>query len=295
MHLKYLVPVRRVVHETALHELLPQWCSPIHAQPVEAECIDPELRGEPERCPQVLLGLIGDAHDEEPVDDFDSRVLRPVHCRLDLLERLLLFQAVEDLLTPAFDAKHQRPTMRLGHGREEVHANRVDAPLAPPLNRDRVVIDPVADRLDPFWLEEEVVVHEVHRPVPVVLQLLHLLHDGAGAPGPPLSLVENRDVAKDARPRTSPGRLHRREAVQREDRRDVQGHRLHEVEGQAGPIRERPLVQVSLGNPVGVVLDTAVLLPGDARDGLRVVEPLEQVEDELFAVAAADEVNLWNL
>ena len=139
------------------------------------------------------------------------------------------------------------------------------------------------------------VVHEVHRPVTFVLQLLHLLHDGAGAARPPLPLVENRDVAKDTRPRTSPGRLHRREAVQGEDRRDVQGHRLHEVEGQAGPVRERPLVQVSLGDPVGVVLELAVLLPGDARDGLGVIEPLEQVKDELFAVAATDEVNLWNL
>ena len=93
---------------------------------------------------------------------------------LDLRERLLLLEAVEDLLAAALDAEHDRPAARLRQLREEVLRDRVDAALEPHLigilGRDEAV----ADRLDALGLEEEVVVDEVDRAVAVLAELFEL-------------------------------------------------------------------------------------------------------------------------
>src|SRR4029453_1316849 len=129
--LEVLVPVLRVVHEAPLHVLLPERRAAVDAHPVEAEAVDADLRGELERRPQVLLGLVGNADHEEAVDDLDARVLRVRDRVLDLRERLLLLEAVEDLLAAALDAEHDRAAAGAGELREEVLRDRVDAPLEP--------------------------------------------------------------------------------------------------------------------------------------------------------------------
>ena len=117
-----------------------------------------------------------------------------------------------------------------------------------------------------------------------------------GRPRAPLALVEDGDVAEYAGPRAAARGLHRREAVEREDRRDVERHRLDEIERQALAVRERPLVEIARQRPVRVVPKRAVLLlPRHARHGVGIVQPLEQIDDQLFAVAAADEVDFLAL
>ena len=184
----------------------------------------------------------------------------------------------------------------LGHDGEELHADGVHAALAAPLDRDVVVDDPLADGLDALGLEQEVVVHEVDGAVAVLLELLELRHHVLRAPRAPLALVEDRDVAEDAGPGAAARGLHGGEALEREHGRHVEGHRLHEVEVQALAVRERPLVEVAVERAVRVVPELAVrLLPGHARDRAGIVEALEEIEDELLAVAAADEVDLGAL
>ena len=128
--LEVLVPVGGVVDEPALHVLLPERRAAVDAEPVEAEAVDADLRRELERRPQVFLGLVGDADDEEAVDDLDAGRLGVGDRRLDLRERLLLLEAVEDLLAAALDAEHDRPAARLRELREEVLRDGVDASLA---------------------------------------------------------------------------------------------------------------------------------------------------------------------
>ena len=176
--------------------------------------------------------------------------------------------------------------------REEVLRDRVDAALEPVLDRILRGDEAVADRLDALGLEQEVVVDEVDRAVAVLPQLLELRDDVGRRPRPPLALVEDRDVAEDARPRAAARGLHRREAVERQDGGDVERHRLDEIERQALAVRERPLVEIARQRPVRVVAERAVLLlPGHAGDRVGIVQALEQIDDELLAVAAADEVD----
>ena len=180
--------------------------------------------------------------------------------------------------------------------REQMLRDRIDAALAAPLDRILRGDQAVADRLDALGLEQEVVVHEVDRAVAVLPQMLELRDDVRGAPRAPLALVEDRDVAEHAGPGTAARRLHRREAIQREHRRDVERHRLDEVERQALAVGEGPLVEIARQRPVRVVAERAVLLlPGDARHRVGIVQALEQVEDELLAVAPADEVDFLAL
>ena len=207
-------------------------------------------------------------------------------------ERLLLLQAVEDLLAAALDAEHDRAAAGLRELREEVLRHRIDAALEPVLDRILRGDEAVADRLDALGLEQEVVVDEVDRAVAVLLQLLELGEHVRRGPGAPLAFVEDRDVAEHARPRTAARGLHRREAIERQDGRNVERHRLDEIERQALAVGEGPLVEVARQRPVRVVAERAVLLlPGDASDRVGIVQALEQVDDELLAVAAADEVD----
>ena len=136
------------------------------------------------------------------------------------------------------------------------------------------------------------VVDEVDRAVAILPQLLELGEDMGGGSRPPLAFVEDRDVAEHTGPRTAARRLHRGEAIQRQHGRDVERHRLDEVERQALAVGEGPLVEVARQRPVRVVAERAVLLlPGDAGHRVGIVQVLEQVDDELLAVAAAHEVD----
>ena len=149
----------------------------------------------------------------------------------------------------------------------------------------------VADRLDALGLQQEVVVHEVDRAVAILPQLLELRNDVGGGPRRRLALVEDRDVAEHAGPGTAARRLHRREAIQRQHGRDVERHRLDEVERQALAVGKGQLVEIARQRPVRVVAERAVLLlPGDASHRVGIVQALEQVDDELPTVAAAHEV-----
>ena len=122
-------------------------------------------------------------------------------------------------------------------------------------------------------------------------QVLELCDYVLGAARAPLALVEDRDVAERARPRAAARGLHRREALHRQHRRNVERHGFDEVEWKALAIRKRPLIEVPLEHPVGVVRDLVVLHPGDARHRRRVVDALDEIEDELLAVTAADEID----
>src|SRR6185436_5724396 len=108
---------------------------------------------------------------------------------------------------------------------------------------------------------------------------------------PPLSFVEDRDVAEDAWPRTATRGLHRREPLHRQYGWHIERHRLDEIERQALAVWERPLIEIPLHQPVRIVDELAVLGPSDAGNPRRVVEMLDEIEDELLAVAPADEVD----
>jgi hypothetical protein len=164
------------------------------------------------------------------------------------------------------------------------------------LDGDLLLDEPAADGLDAPRLEQEVVVHEVDGAVAVLLELLELRHHVLRAPRAPLALVEDGDVAEDAGPGTAPRGLHGREAVQGEHGRHVEGHRLHEVEVQALPVRDRPLVQVAGQGRLSLCRRLPWrVLPRHAQDRRGVGQVLEEVQDELLAVAPADEVHLGHL
>ena len=171
--LEVLVPVGGVVHEPALHVLLPERRAAIDAQAVEAEAVDADLRRELERRPQVLFGLVGDADDEEAVDDLDAGGLGVA----DRRSRSLRASAPSSggrgssgcrsrcrtspcgsPTSPASGTGAARPSRR---GPRSPYLMRI-------LRRDQAV----ADRLDALGLEQEVVVDEVDRAVAVLLQLL---------------------------------------------------------------------------------------------------------------------------
>ncbi len=296
VHLKVLVPVESVVDEAALDVLLPQRRTAIDTQAVEAEAVDADLRRKTERGPQVLLGLVGNTDDEEAVDDLDAGGLGVGDRRFDLLEGLILLETVEDLLAAALDAEHDRAAPGLRELGKEVLRHRIDTALEPVFNRILGGDEAVANRLDALGLEQEVVIHEVDRAVTFLPQLLELGNDVGRSPRPPLALVEDRDVAEHARPRTAARRLHRGEAIQRQHGRDIERHRLDEVERQALAVGKGPLVEIARQRPVRVVAEGAVLLlPGDASHRVGIVQVLEQVDDELLAVAPAHEVDFLAL
>ncbi len=178
-----------------------------------------------------------------------------------------------------------------GHGGKEVLGHRIHPSFDPPLNRQVLRHDPVANRFDPLGLQQEMVVDEIHGAVAVLLEVLELGNHMRRAPRPPLAFVENRNVAEHAGPGAPARGLHRREPLHRQHRRHVQRHRLDEVELQTLPVRKGPLIQVALHGAVGVVNHPAVLHPGQAADRLGIVQIRQQIEEELFAVAPTDKIH----
>ena len=82
---------------------------------------------------------------------------------------------------------------------------------------------------------------------------------------------------------------------QGEDRGDVERHRLDEVQREAISVGERPLVEIAIERPVRIVNQLTVLGPGDSGDVGGVVQSLQEVENQLLAVAAAHEIYFGTL
>jgi len=113
--------------------------------------------------------------------------------------------------------------------------------------------------------------------------------------GSPLPLVEDRDVAEDARPGTSPRRLHRCEPSHGEDYRNIQRHGFNIVELQALAIRKGPLIQVPFRGAIRILDDLAILHPCQACHSLGVFQVRQQIEQQLLAVATTHKINFGTL
>src|SRR4029077_20580464 len=139
------------------------------------------------------------------------------------------------------------------------------------------------------------VVDKIDGPVAAFFEILEFVHHVLGTSRAPLAFIEDRDVAKYAGPRTASGGLHRREPLHREHRGHVERHRLYKIERKAFAIGERPLIQMALHWPAGVLHDLAVLRPGQSSDMGRIVEPFEEIEEQLLAISLADEIHFRTL
>src|SRR5205085_6461245 len=130
--------------------------------------------------------LIGISDDKKAVDDLDAGFFCFAHGGFNLCERLIFSDAVEDLLAAAFDAKHESAAVGFGHGREQMLSDRVNASFTAPLNSYVIVIDSFADGLDAFWLQQKMIVHEIHGPVTEFLEILEFIHHVLRRSAPPL-------------------------------------------------------------------------------------------------------------
>ena len=119
---------------------------------------------------------------------------------LDFGQRLFLSDTIKDFLAAAFNAEHDRAAMRFGHRGKQMLRDRVDAPFATPMDRDSLVVDPLADRVDPFRLKQKVIINEGYGPIAELLEVCELGHDVLRTAGPPLPFIEYRDVTEYARP-----------------------------------------------------------------------------------------------
>ena len=122
------------------------------------------------------------------MDDFDAGLLGVGHRGLNLGERLLFIDPVENLLAAALDAEHERAAVRLGHRRKQVLRDGVNPAFTAPLNRDVIVVDAFADGLDPFGLQQKMVIHKIDRAVAQLLEVLELIHDMLRSSGSAISL-----------------------------------------------------------------------------------------------------------
>jgi hypothetical protein len=84
----------------------------------------------------------------------------------------------------------------------------------------------------------------------LLLELLELGDDVLGAARAQLALAKDGDVAEHTLRWAAAGGLHAGEALAGQNRRDAQS--FEKVDRQALAIRKRPLVEVSLGWPIGV-------------------------------------------
>ena len=127
-----LVPVGGVVDEAALDVLLPQRRAAVDAQAVEAEACrrgaSTRSRNVARKSSSVSSGM--------PTTKKPWTISMPAFLALrdrglDFLERLLLLQAVEDLLAAALDAEHERAAVRLRQRREEMLRTESTRPSQP--------------------------------------------------------------------------------------------------------------------------------------------------------------------
>ncbi|ALA57134.1 hypothetical protein NITMOv2_0698 [Nitrospira moscoviensis] len=229
------------------------------------------------------------------MDDLDARLLRIRDRSSYFVQRLLLLESIQYFLAPAFDPEHHRSAMGLGHGWKQMLRDRIDTPFDPPLDRETLLPDPAANGLDTLRLQQEVIVYEIDGPIAKLLEMLQLGHHMGRAAGPPFAFVEDRNVAKHAGPGTAARRLHRREAFHREHRGHVQRHGLHEIQLEIFPVGEGPLIELALHGTTRILHDRPVFHPSQAGNVLRILKPIQQVEQQLFAVPATDEIDLGTL
>src|SRR6185436_17730397 len=150
-------------------------------------------------------------------------------------------EAIENLLTPAFNPEHDCPAVGLRHGRKQMLGHRIHTPFDAPLDRKLFIHHALADRFNAFWLQQEMIVDKIDGPVAAFFEVLEYVHHMLGSTRAPLAFVENRNVAEYARPRTASGCLHRRKPVHREYGGHVKRHRFYKVEREAFAIGEGPL------------------------------------------------------
>src|SRR3970040_102834 len=173
--------------------------------------------------------------------------------------------------------------------------SRVHPTLTSPLDRNASVIDALADSLDALGLQQEVIIDEVDRTVPELLEIFELVDDVLWTPGPPLAFVEDRNVTEHAGPRTPTRRLHGREPFQRQHGRHVKRHGFDKVQRQGFAGGGRPLIEVTIHCPAGILNHTTIPCPGEALNSCRIVQALNQVENQLFTITTADKIHLGTL
>lgn len=139
------------------------------------------------------------------------------------------------------------------------------------------------------------VIDKIDGPISQFLEVLELVHDVLRASGSPFPLIEHRDVTKDARPGTASGCLHRREPLHRQHSGHVERHGFDELQWEAFTIRIRPPVKIALNRLVGMVYESSVLRPRYAGHALWILEALDKVEQQLFAVATTGEIHFGAL
>ena len=172
----------------------------VWADTVKAEGIERQFRGKIERRLHVLNGFIGVPDRKKPVDDLDAGLFGIGHRLGHFFQSLFFLEPIQNLLAAALDPEHDGPAMGLGHGREEMLRDGVYPSFDAPLNGQVFLLHAVADRFNAFRLEEKVVVDEIDGAIPVRFEMLELGDDMCGTARPPFAFVEDRNVAKDARP-----------------------------------------------------------------------------------------------
>ena len=55
------------------------------------------------------------------------------------------------------------------------------------------------------------------------------------------------------------------------------------------------MIKGAIQRTIRVVNGAAIFFPSETRDVVRIIQSFEQIEDQLFAVAAAHEIHLWTL
>ena len=190
------------------------------------------------------LGLAGRADDKKAVHPVDAMPLRFTDRVLHLLQGLLLLQPVQHLLRARLHPKGQEVAVGLFHERQLIHRHRIHPAFAAPAELQSALNDALANVADALAVQEKVIIGQVNRAIAQIVQLLHFSQDMLRGTAAPFALRKGRDIAVDAGIGAASRSLHGAEFVQGEDRGDVQGQGLDVVDGQAGPVGVRKLIQV---------------------------------------------------
>ena len=203
---------------------------------------------------------------------------------LNLLEGLALAQPVQDFLGARLDPKGQKIAVGLFHQRQLIHRHRVNPAFTAPVELQPAVNDAAANLADTLAVQEKMIVGEVNRAVAHIAELLHFAQDVGRRPVAPFALRQGGDIAVDAGIGAAAGGLDGAEFVQGEHRRDIQGQRLDVVDGEAGPVGVRELIQVPDERPGGVVDHLAGMPPNQGEDGAGIIQVAHVVRQQLFAL-----------
>ena len=125
--------------------------------------------------------------------------------------------------------------------------------------------------------------------------MVELGYDMLGTARAPLSFTEDGNITEHTGPGATARGLHGGKPLQGQDRGDVERHRLDEVQWEAISVGKWPLVEVAIQRPVGIVNELAVLDPGDSGNAGGVVQSFYEVQNQLFPVAPAHEIDFGTL